>query len=135
MIEYIFFHQKPCDLFGQFLEQLQIPFETNIEETDVEGLLIALADDLDDEVSNKIESYYDELLEMDEALLVENPDDLIDQAGLAVTLNNGQSTFVSIDPDVLNRMLTAVSRDEIAAFIDAIVNAIETPDDRPLCKR
>ena len=135
MIEYIFFHQKPCDLFCQFLVSLKIPFETNKEETDIEGLLVAIADDLDDEISNKIESYYDELLEMDEALLVEDPEDLIDQAGLAVTLNSGQSTFASIDPDVLNRMLTSVSRDEIAAFIDAIVNAVENPDDRPLCQR
>jgi len=135
MIEYIFFHQKPCDLFCQFLAQLKISFETNKEETDIEGLLVAIADDLDEDLSDKIEDYYDELLEMDESLLVENSDDLIDQAGLAVTLNNGQSTFASIDPDVLNRMLTTVTRDEIAAFIDAIINAVEDPDSRSLCKR
>lgn len=135
MIEYIFFHPKPCDLFCQFLTEQNIPFENNKDETDVEGLLIAIADDLADAISDKIEGYYDELLEMDEALLVENPEDIIDQAGLAVTLNNGESTFASIDPDVLNRMLTVVSRDEVAGFIDAIVNAVEQPDQRPLCKR
>ncbi len=135
MIEYIFFHQKPNDLFCQFLSEHHIAFETNTDETDVEGLLVCLADDLDELMSEKIEDYYDKLLEMDEALLIEDPSNTIDQAGLAVTLNNGQSTFASIDPDVLNRMLTVVSRDEIAGFIDAIVNAVETPDLRPLCKR
>jgi len=135
MIEYIFFHTQPCDLFCAFLTQHKIAFESNKDETDVEGLLIAIADDLDDAISDEIETYYDELMEMDEALLVESPDDVIDQAGLAVTLNNGESVFASINPDVLNRMLTVVSRDEIALFIDAIVNAVEIPDDRPLCKR
>lgn len=135
MIEYIFFHPKPSHLFCQFLSQQNIPFKNNTEETDVEGLLVEIADDLDEAISLKIENYYDELLEMDEKLLVENPEDVIDQAGLAVTLSNGGSTFASIDPDVLNRMLTAVTRDEVAAFIDAIVNAVECPDQRPLCKR
>ncbi len=135
MIEYIFFHPKPRDLFGQFLVKNGISLENNTDETDVEGLIIALADDLDETISEKIESYYDELLEMDEELLVEDPGDIIDQAGLAVTLNNGESTFASIDPDVLNRMLTVVSRDEIGCFIDSIVNAVEQPDQRPLCKR
>ena len=135
MIEYIFFHQKPYDLFCLFLSNKGIPFEKNKDETDVEGLLVILADDLAEDISDKIEGYYDELLEMDEALLVENPNDTIDQAGLAVTLNNGESTFASINPDVLNRILTVVSSDEVAEFIDAIVNAVEQPDQRPLCKR
>lgn len=135
MIEYIFFHQPPCALFCQFLSDLKIPYQSDQDETNIEGLLVKIADDLDDTLSDKIESYYDELMEMDEGLVAENPDDVIDQAGLAVTLNNGDSTFASIDPDVLNRMLTVVSRDEIAAFIDTIVNAVEDPDVRPLCKR
>lgn len=135
MIEYIFFHPKPCELFCQFLNQHNIPYGNSTDETDIEGLLVCLADDLEEEISDKIESYYDELLEMDEDLLVENPEDTIDQAGLAVTLNNGESTFASINPDVLNRMLTVVTRDEVAGFIDAIVNAVEQPDERPLCKR
>lgn len=135
MIEYIFFHPKPCELFCQFLNLHNISYENSTDETDIEGLLVRLADDLEEEISDKIEAYYDELLEMDEDLLVENPEDIIDQAGLAVTLNNGESTFASINPDVLNRMLTVVSRDEVAGFIDAIVNAVEQPDVRPLCKR
>lgn len=135
MIEYIFFHPKPCKLFCHFLTQQNILFENNKDETDVEALLVALADDLDDAISEKIECYYDELLKMDEALLVENPDEVIDQAGLVVTLKNGESTFASIDPDVLNRMLTVVSRNEVAAFIDAIVNAVEQSDLSPLCQR
>ncbi len=135
MIEYIFFHQKPHNLFCQFLQQKDIPFDINKDETDIEGLLVTLADDLDEQISDDIENYYDELLDMDEELLVEDPNDTIDQAGLAVTLNSGESTFASIKPDVLNRMLTVVTRDEVAEFIDAIVNAVETPDNRPLCKR
>ena len=135
MIEYIFFHVKPSELFCHYLSQRNIPYETNKDETDIEGLLVCLADDLDDDISDEIEIYYDELLELDESLLVENPEDTIDQAGLAVTLNNGDSTFASIDPDVLNRILTVVTKDEVAAFIDAIVNAVEQPDERPICKR
>ncbi|MBL7003839.1 MAG: hypothetical protein ISR69_07435 [Gammaproteobacteria bacterium] len=135
MIEYIFFHKTPYTLFCEFLNSINIPFKEGSEETDIEGLLIHIADDLDDAISEKIEDYYDELLEMDGGLVEEDPAGVIDQAGLAVTLNNGDSTLASVNPDVLNRMLTVVTRDEVGEFIDAIVNAVEKPDKRPICKR
>lgn len=122
-------------MFDEFLKQHNIPLEKGQEETDVEGFLINIPDDLDEEISEKIEQYYDELMDMDEGLVEEDPSDTIDQAGLAVSLITGESILVSVNPDVLNRMLTVVSRDEVSAFIDAIVTAVESPDDRPLCKR
>ena len=135
MIEYIFFHKTPYTLFCEFLLKINIPYEESSEETDVEALLVKIADDLDDEISEQIEAYYDELLELDEGLVEEDPEGVIDQAGLAVTLDNGVSVLASVNPDVLNRMLTVVSQDEMGEFIDAIVNAVEGPDERPLCKR
>ncbi len=135
MIEYIFFHQKPFDLFCRFLRQENIVFNKSKEETDVEGWLVALPDDLDVSLSGRIECLYDELLGMDESLVIEDPENTIDQAGLAVCLKSGVSVFASVDPDVLNRMLTVVTRDEVAEFIDAVVSAVETPDQSPLCQR
>lgn len=135
MIDYIFFHAQPCQLFCGYLQNVEVAFKKSHDETDVEATVISISDDLDDDLSDKIEAYYDELLEMDESLLVEDPNELIDQAGLAVTLKNGESSFASINPDVLNRMLTVVTRDEIAEFIDDVVNAVENPDQRAICKR
>lgn len=135
MIEYIFFHQKTCDLFCQFLQQFQVAYKNDRETMSVGGFLVAVDENLPDELSNQIEDYYDDLMEMDENLVDEDPEDRMNQAGLAVRLNSGVSVFASVQPEVLNRMLTVVTRDEIAEFIDAIADAVENPDSRSLCQR
>ncbi len=40
-----------------------------------------------------------------------------------------------MDPALLNRMLEVITADELGQFIDAIVDAVENPDERPFCQR
>lgn len=135
MIEYIFFHQKTYDLFCVFLQKNTIPFELSTEETDVEGLLVNIPDDLSEEITDSVEDYYDELMDMDEQMVFEESEEDYARAGLAVALSSGDTVFASVNPDVLNRMLSVVSKDEITEFIDAIVTTVENPDVDPFCKR
>ena len=137
LLEYIFFHPQSCERFKQFLQQNGVAMlKEGVDQTDVEGLTVYISDDLDEDISEKIENFYDEMMELDESLVIEDDDsDEYSQVGLAVTLNDGRSVMASVDPDVLNRVLTVITHDELGKLVDVIADAVENPDQRPLCKR
>ena len=137
LLEYIFFHPQSCERFKQFLQQNGVAMlKEGVDQTDVEGLTVYISDGLDEEISEKIENFYDEMMELDESLVIEDDDsDEYSQVGLAVTLNDGRSVMASVDPDVLNRVLTVITHDELGKLVDVIADAVENPDQRPLCKR
>lgn len=137
MLEYIFFHRQPYLQFMQFLHSRHVePLKEGVDQTDVEGFVVYLSDQLDDALSEEIEAYYDEMMDMSEALVAaEDESAEMNNVGLAVTLMDGRSVLASVDPEVLNRVLTVISHQELGDLVDAIADAIEKPDDRPLCKR
>ena len=137
LLEYIFFNRPPCDQFKQYLQRIGVEMlKEGIDETDVEAFTVYVSDELDDDISEQIEAFYDQMMELDESLVIAHDDnDEYSQVGLAVTLNDGRSVMASVDPDVLNRVLTVISHDELGKLVDVIVDAVENPDERPLCKR
>jgi hypothetical protein len=136
-LEYIFFHQQPYQQFREFLQNKQVEMlREGIDETDVEGFVIHIQDNLDDELSEEIEQFYDEMMELTENLVASEGDGVeTSRVGLAVSLMDGRSVMASVEPDVLNRILTVVSHQELGNLVDAIADAVENPDQRPLCKR
>lgn len=137
MLEYIFFHKKPYDEFIQFLHSKRIkPLKEDIDETDVEGLVVFIQDNLDEPLSEEVELFYDQMMALNEALVSEQDDNNeFSNVGLAVSLLDGRSVLASVDPQVLNKILSVISHDELGALVDAIANVVENPDERPLCKR
>jgi hypothetical protein len=136
-LEYIFFHQQPYQKFKRFLESKNIQMlKEGIDETDVEGFVIHIQDNLEDDISEQIEDFYDEMMELSETLVAdESEDNEFSRVGLNVTLKDGRSVLAEVEPDVLNRILTVVSHQELGNLVDAIADAVENPDQRPLCKR
>lgn len=137
MLEYIFFHQEPCDRFKQFLTDKGVELlQEGLDETDVQGLVVCIADDLAEPLSDEIEDYYDQMMELNEALVIQDEGDgEMSSVGLSVSLADGRSVLASVDPDVLNRVLTVITHDELGKLVDVIADAVENPDQRPLCKR
>ena len=137
LLEYIFFHKEPCDQFKQFLQTKGVELlKEGIDETDVEAFVVYIADDLDDDLSEEIENFYDEMMELNESLVMQDEGvDEMNSVGLAVSLNDGRSVLATVDPDVLNRILSVISHDELGKLVDTIADAVENPDERPLCKR
>jgi len=137
LLEYIFFNRQPCDQFKQYLQGIGVEtLKEGIDETDVEAFTVYISDELEDDISEQIEAFYDQMMELDESLVIAHDDnDEYSQVGLAVTLNDGRSVMASVDPDVLNRVLTVISHDELGKLVDVIADAVENPDERPLCKR
>lgn len=133
MLDYIFFHQQSLEQFVDYLKQHGIPYEARDDEM---GLVVAVPDDLPDETTDPLDAYYDKLLDDAENQL-SNEEETAEKhtAGLNITLSDGRTTSVEVAPELLNRILNAISIEELNRLVDAIVSSVENPDNRPLCQR
>jgi hypothetical protein len=131
MLEYIFFHKQALDRFGEYLAETGIAYEIREDEM---GLVAAVPDDLAPGTLEQIDAVYEQLLDESENLLSEE-EDATCTATLNITLNDGRTVAISVAPELLNRILSVISFDELNELLDAIVSGIEKPDDRPLCQR
>jgi hypothetical protein len=133
MLEYILFHEQSLNQFVAWLEQHAIPFEKRQDEM---GLLVAVPDNLDDKTTEAIEMFYEKLLTESEHLLVEAGMGAEKHAAaLTIRLRDGRTIYASVPPALLNRVLSAISVQELNQLVEAIVDSIENPDDRPFCQR
>lgn len=136
MLEYLFFNAVFAQKFILILKQHALPFEQQTESVQ-DSILITTPEDLDDALWDAIDEAYDDLSEQDQQLLQSKLDDdsKVNAAGIYIQLKDDQQTIANIDPDVMNRMLEKISMDEFNAFIEAIVSAVEVPDDTPFCEK
>ena len=134
MLEFIFFHQSICNLFTDFLAKLNIEYQIN---QDDEHISVSVPEDVDDELIEQLEEKYDQLLDLsrdqtdiDEGQHREN----YQVASLLITLNDGRKSYAHVDMDILNRALRMISTEELNRLIEAVVDAVENPDDRSYCQ-
>ena len=132
MLEYIFFHATPWEHFISFLKEKGLDYQAAEEE---QGFMVRLPDETDDALMDEIEACYDRLLDMNEELFLAEAEGEQHTAGVSVNLSDGRSVQAAVDPKLLNRILEVLSTDELGLFINSIVDAVENPDDRPICKR
>ena len=132
MLEYIFFHLTPRDRFLTFVAELGLPAETS--EAD-DGLLVLLPEDVGEELDQRVEDFYDQLLDMTEELLAPDEPGAGQASGVTVTLEDGRTVYARVSPELLNRILTVVTPSELGELVNAVVDAVERPDERPLCRR
>ena len=134
MLEYIFFHNRPRKYFIRYLSNNGIRY--NEKEDDHMGMVVAIPEDLDELILEEIEHHYDELMEDAEELLAEEEGDTGKQvAAITIDLDDGQTVYATVKPDVLNRILSAISHQELTEFVDSVASSIQNMDSRPLCKR
>ncbi|MDB4521891.1 hypothetical protein N9100_00575 [Gammaproteobacteria bacterium] len=133
MLEYIFFHDGPQRQFLQYLESLDIP---HVEQNDTMGMIVAVPEDMGEDIEDKIETNYDELMENAEELLIEDGEGAEkDVAAITISLQSGETIYASVDPKVLNRILGVITTQELNTLVNSIVSSVENPDDRPFCNR
>ncbi len=133
MLEYIFFDRRPWLRFEQFLRDLGLDPKLVSED---QGLLVQIPEETDDELMDRIEAFYDEMLEMNEALFAEQEGDAhVHTAGISVHLSDGRIVQAPVDPLLLNRILEVVSTEELGQLVNAIADAVENPDERSFCRR
>lgn len=135
-LEYLFFTRLIADQFIQAVDNKKIPWKENTESIH-SSILIQIPEDDIGEYWDEIDDLYDALAIKDQEQLELNSDSAEDvsSAGVYIQLKNGEQTVAQVNPDVLNRILGAITSDEFAEFIDVIAKSVEQPDSAPICQR
>ena len=135
MLEYVFFDERPRDQFVTFLQEKSV--ELKLEED--EGLLkVWISEDLDDDLDEAIEDFYDDMMALNQQLYEDESNEAevgYNAAGIVLELNNGDNVYAQVDPELLGRIMTVVTPDEFNTVVNAIVEAVENPDARTPCQR
>ena len=136
MLEYVFFHQQPMRQFCEFLQKQGL--EPQILQAD-ESLLIGLEEEaVSDALSDRIDDYYDDMMDLDQVLFnesVEPGSDDYQAAGVVVNLADGKTVYADVPGTIQKRVMEVLAPRELGDFVNAIIDAVENPDERPLCKR
>jgi len=135
MLEYVFFDERPRDQFVTFLQEKSV--ELKLEED--EGLLkVWISEDLDDDLDEAIEDFYDDMMALNQQLYEDENNDAevgYNAAGIVLELNTGENVYAQVNPELLGRIMTVVTPDEFNTVVNAIVEAVENPDARTPCQR
>jgi len=134
MLEYIFFNEKTCRLF----EKSAISSEIKPMMDCADGCFtVKLPEDLDEVLLQKLEDYYDELMDLDRTLAEQQAgsEDHISAAGITIQLKDGRNVYASVSPELLNKVMQSISTDELNTLVCAITEAVEDPDENSLCQR
>ncbi len=133
MLDYIFFHDVTRTQFIQYLAQQDILY---VEQSDSMGMIVAVPEDLGDDLEDEIEVHYDNLMEDAEDLLIEEGEAAEkDVAAITITLDEGKTVYASVSPKVLNSILSVITTQELNDLVNSIVSSVQNPDDRPFCSR
>lgn len=133
MLDYIFFHQQLLDQFVEHLRRNDVPYTSVVDDM---GLVVGIPDDTPEAVVDKIDAVYEALVAQSEHLLAEegHPPES-HTASISFRLSDGSTASASVAPQLLNRILSAITYAELNELVSSIVAGIECPDDRPLCRR
>lgn len=133
MFEYMFFDHDLRQQFISFAHGHGVPCEVT---EDSMGLVASVAEDIPEPVSDELDRYYDELLEL-QAERVDLADGVATHqaAGVRVTLDDGRPCMIKLDPDMANQLFSAFTLEEVQTLIQAIARSVANPDDGPICRR
>lgn len=133
MLDYIFFHDKALRRFTDYLQRRAIAYR---ERDDHLGMVVEVTDELSEETVDEFDEFYERLLEDTESLLTEEATGTEKHAAaLNIELGNGKTVQASVDPDILKRVLSVITTQELNQLVEAVVDSIENPDERPFCRR
>lgn len=140
LMEYVFFDESLAKKFMVYCEQLGIACEldSGMTHTDDDAFTVMIRQDLNDEQNEKVEEKYDDILFGDQAAQIEGNDAagaLADACGVQVKLQSGEFTTVAIHPEIMNKILSVLSIDELQQFLSQVAEDIENPKSGPICSR
>ena len=131
MMEYIFFNTEIAERFAEFARLIGTGYE---KRSDNMGLVVAVPEDIDDELGNRLETYYAHLLDEQAEMVEQSEPDLKHTAAINITLADGRPCAIRIEPALMNRLMGCLSIAEIHELATTIARSVENPDNRPLCQ-
>ena len=133
MLEYVFFDPRTRRQFVDFVERRGLVVQQG---EDDESYGVAIPEDIDDALLEAIEARYDELMALDQSRFEADAVAAGEHsAGVVVNLRSGTTVYAQVDPLLLGRIMEVLTPQEFGRVVDAIVDAVEHPDPRPLCER
>lgn len=139
-LEYTFFDQKFADQFIQ--ECTQMGFETTLKKDESptgEALFdITIVSGLTDAQTEQIEDLYSDILFGGQAAEIEGTEGegvVSDACGVQVQLASGDFTTIAVHPEIMNKILSVLTIDELQKFLAQVAEDIENPKIGPICKR
>lgn len=129
MLEYVFFEKSIRDKFVSFLADSSV--EHRIAE---DGLTVEVSEEIDETVGSAIDQQYEALLQ-ETMELMEQGDDALEKnvAGVQVQLSDGAICTVRLDPDLVGRILSCISMEELRDMVQEVAHWVELKDNSPLC--
>jgi hypothetical protein len=133
MLEYVLFAERLRDRFTSWLDDNSIDYRTD---GNGEELLVLIDEDITEDVQDRIDEQYDLLLEESARIADEEDDspDAVHLVGIQFQRSDGVTGHVRITPELANRLHRCLDMIELQAFVQTVVDAVENPDNRPLCK-
>ncbi|MBO1924636.1 MULTISPECIES: hypothetical protein [Thiomicrorhabdus] len=139
-MQFTFFSRTLAQRYMDFCQQNNVQAEME-EETSPSGddaVFNVTASTDDESLMEVLEAHYDELFFGDQAAEVEGNDGmgaLADACGVQVKLQSGLYTTVAIHPEIMNKILSVLSIDELQQFLAQVAEDIENPKTGPICSR
>jgi hypothetical protein len=136
MLEYVFFNQEPRTRFWAFLREQGI--DAALAEGEDELLVKVQEDAVDDDLADAVDAFYDEMFALDQEIHSRERaagSDEYQGSGVVVNLKDGTAVYADIPPALLNKVMEALTLGELSDLVGAIVDAVENPDPRSLCRR
>lgn len=139
-MEYLFFNESLAKRFvGLCGEQsVEATIEAGESFSGDASYNVRLADITDDALMETVEEFYNDLFFGEQAAEIEgnsNNGALADACGVQVQLQSGQFTTVAIHPEIMNKLLTVLTVQEVQSFLSQVAEDIENPKDGPICRR
>lgn len=131
MFEYIFFDTLLRDEFVAYTTNLGVNCTLR---DDPMGMVVAIPEDLGEELEETIEQRYDELELKQSRQLLGEEGGLKRIAGIHYKLPDGQSRMVPLQADIASRLLAAFTVEEIQALFETVAHSSLNPGDEHLCK-
>ena len=133
MLEYVLFAKRLRDRFTKWLDDNAIVYRT---EGDGDELLVLIDEDLDEDLQDRVDEHYDLLLD-ESARIADAEDDSPDTVhlvGIQFRRSDGRTGQVRITPELANRLHRCMDMVELQAFVQTVADAVENPDNGPLCR-
>ncbi|WP_373019922.1 hypothetical protein [Thiomicrorhabdus sp.] len=139
-VEYVFFDEPLAQKFADFCVSQSVKPSLIVEEmpSGENSYSVQFKDDVDGDVIELIEEAYNEMFFGEQAAQIEGNDDggaLADACGVQVMLQSGEYTTVAIHPEIMNKILSVLSIDELQKFLSQVAEDIENPKSGPICRR
>lgn len=132
--DYIFFDRSLCERFVQFAADHHL--NSTVRPDTMRGTLVALPEDMGDELEDRVEEEYEALMR-EQMVALESDEGEADRSvlGVDVELADGRPCVVRIPATLGRRLFEVFSADEINGLVSAVAHSIENPGRGPLCKK